>query len=123
MGIMINRVLVVDDEPSLLQMTKAVLEAYGGWAVVLASSGREAIAIAAKERPDLILMDAMMPGMDGVEAIGKLKASPETSAIPIVMFTAKVDDEARVEYARAGVIGVVSKPFNPRSIGEELRAM
>jgi CheY-like chemotaxis protein len=118
-----KRVLVVDDEEDILSMTKACLETYGGWEVLLATTGEEALRVAGEVQPAVILMDVMMPGIDGLEATATLRASAPTSAIPIVLFTAKVDPESRAAYALADVQGLIIKPFNPRTVGFELQSL
>ncbi len=91
---------------------------------MLASSGAEARSgIAAAFQPDVILLDMMMPGMDGVTALAKLRAQPETAHIPVIFVTAKVQRQEVAEYLALGAAGVVSKPFDPMALPAEVRRL
>lgn len=114
------RILAVDDDPILLKMVQAVLAAADEpYEVSLASSGQEALEIAKREVPDLILLDLMMPGMDGIEVCLKLRESRSTYLIPVIMLTASDLPNNRLEALRMGVDDYLLKPFNPEEL--ELR--
>ena len=110
-------VLVVDDVPANIHTIKAILEA--DYKIKGATSGEKALQVAGKApQPDLILLDVMMPEMDGYEVCRRLKADPSTSSIPVLFVTAHADDEERAKGMALGAAAYVSKPVEP----EELRA-
>lgn len=117
-----RRLLVVDDDPMILEIAQFALET-AGWSVLTAGNGREAIAVAAAERPDAILMDVMMPVMDGPAACGRLAALPETAGIPVILFTAKVHRSDHQQWAGLPIAGVIAKPFNPMLLAQEIRTI
>jgi len=107
-----KRILVIDDGPDIRLVAKAGLRKVGGWEVLTAASGSEGIAEAAAQRPDAILLDVMMPDMDGPATARRLQASAATCDIPVILMTALAEEEHR-ELAGLGVRGVISKPFDP----------
>ena len=109
---MAKRILAVDDEKHILRLVQINLEK-AGYLVVTASNGREAIEAVAQERPDLIVMDVMMPEMDGLEALQKLKSDELTATIPVVMLTAKAQDADVFQGWQSGADLYLTKPFNP----------
>ena len=113
MSASIAKVLLVDDEPDIRKIGEMSLRRVGGWDVVLASSGREAVALAASARPDVILLDVMMPDMDGPTALAELRARPATAEVPVIFITAKVQKHEIDRYLSLGVAGVIRKPFDP----------
>lgn len=110
--------LVIDDDKLLLRLVELNL-AKLGIKVIQADNGRDAIRLALEEKPDLILLDIMMPQMDGFEVIRQLKAIKETSSIPVVMLTAKSNPEDRERCHELGAVGYITKPFRL----EELRGL
>ena len=117
----IESVLVIDDEPDILTITRMSLQLVGKLEVWTASSGPEGIALAAERQPDLILLDLMMPEMDGAETLAHLRARPATAAIPVVFLTAKLGDDAKLE--SLGCLGLLSKPFDPMQLPSQLAAL
>ncbi len=109
---MAKRILAVDDEKHILRLVQINLEK-AGYLVVTASNGREALEAVAQERPDLIVMDVMMPEMDGLEALQKLKSDEVTATIPVVMLTAKAQDADVFQGWQSGADLYLTKPFNP----------
>jgi DNA-binding NarL/FixJ family response regulator len=109
---MSKRLLVVDDEPNLLRAVAASLRTEG-YEVVTARNGREALVRVAESVPDLIISDIRMPGMDGYQLAGQLRASPRTAIVPIIFLTAKDETADRVAGFRAGVDAYITKPFEP----------
>ena len=109
---MSKRLLVVDDEPNLLRAVAAALRAEG-YEVVTARNGREALVRVAESVPDLVISDIRMPGMDGYQLAGQLRASSRTAIVPIIFFTAKDETTDRVAGFRAGVDAYITKPFEP----------
>lgn len=114
------RVLLVDDEEDIRKIGKLSLEAVGGFETNVASDANEAIALARSKHPDVILMDVMMPEMDGLAVLAKLKLLDDLRMIPVVFMTAKVQQAEVQKYLSAGAIGVVQKPFDPMTLSAEL---
>lgn len=117
-----RRVLLVDDEDDIRFVARASLERLAGWDVLAASSGAEGIELARAEQPDAIVLDVMMPGMDGPATLAALRADPATAGIPVVFLTAKIQAEERRRLEELGAAGVVAKPFDPMGLADELRA-
>lgn len=117
------RVLVVEDDPDILRVTAMCLARVGGMEVLEARNGAEGLAIAAAERPDGILLDLMMPGMDGAQTLAALRARPETARIPVVFLTAKTSAAETERLERLGAAGVLPKPFDPASLVGRVRAI
>lgn len=107
-----KRILFIDDELHVRQVVKACLEALGGWNVLLAASGQEGLVKAASEKPDAILLDVMMPEMDGLALLQELKANPVTGSIPVVFLTARLSLTEPQRFQELGVKGAIAKPFN-----------
>ena len=117
----IHKILLAEDEEDIRKVAQISLQFRGGWAVTLATDGEECLAKAAQERPDLILLDCMMPKMDGYETCRRLKADPVLRDIPVIFLTAK-SQEAEVRKGLAlGALGYLIKPFNPMSLAAEIR--
>lgn len=117
----LERILLVEDEPHLQMVTRVTLERVGGFQVQSCSSGEDAMRVAREFHPDLILLDVMMPGMDGVETLGRLRRSPETAEMSVVFMTAKAQKTEMDAYRELGAIGVISKPFDPMTLPALLR--
>ncbi|MBV9774819.1 MAG: response regulator [Gemmatimonadetes bacterium] len=115
-----KRILLVDDEDDIREVAQLSLEMVGGWEVIAANSGQEAIRRAAAERPDAILLDVMMPDMDGPTTFRNLQADPATQGIPVLLLTAKVRTADRERFSELGVAGVLSKPFDPLTLAREI---
>ena len=118
---MSRRVLIVDDDESLREIAALSMGAVGGHNVVTASSGAEALASAASEPPDVILLDVMMPGLNGPDTVARLQADPRTREIDVILLTAKVQPSERTEFSRlVGVAGVIGKPFDPMTLAQQV---
>ena len=116
------RVVVIDDDPDLRNLIKLTLEFTAGWQVTAAPDGASGIETAVAMQPDLIIVDLMMPGMDGYEVCRRLKAQENTKHIPLVMLTARKElDEGQLK--EAGVAGVVFKPFDPEQLAVRVREL
>lgn len=116
------KVLVIDDDDDIRRIARLSLSRVGGLDVVEASDGPTGVACARAESPDVILLDVMMPGMDGPATLLSLRANPDTAAIPVVFLTAKaMPDEVR-RLRSLGVRGVLNKPFDPMTLAAELKA-
>src|SRR5258708_5655566 len=109
------KILAVDDERSIIRLIEVNLQR-AGHQVVTASDGREGLKQVEAERPDLIVMDVMMPHMDGFEALGHLRRDPATRDIPVIMLTAKAQDTDVFRGYQSGVECYLTKPFNPREL-------
>ena len=119
----ISRILVVDDEDDIRKIISAALEALGGYIVESCSSGNEAGLKAAAFNPDIILLDVMMPGMDGPTTLGKLRKIDGLETTPVIFITAKAMPTEIERYMSLGALGVITKPFNPMTICEEIEAL
>jgi len=120
-----KKVLVIDDEEDLTFFVKANLELSGDYEVVVANSGKEGIHAAIRNNPDVILLDIMMPCMDGFEVLGKLKKNKKTANISVIMLTAKGDEDSRIKSVDLQSAGFIIKPvqvdFLKSSIEEALK--
>lgn len=105
-------ILVVDDEVDVRTLCRVNLE-YEGYSVLEATDGREGVEMAKAHKPDLILLDLMMPEMDGWQVIEALKQRPDTMQIPVVLLTAKTDEASQLRGFQEGIIDYITKPFNP----------
>jgi two-component system phosphate regulon response regulator PhoB len=117
-----ERVLVVDDEQDLLELVSYNLNKEG-FRVVCVSSGEEALAAARRDMPDLILLDLLLPTVDGLEVCRRLKADPRTQHIPVLMLTAKSEETDVVTGLELGAEDYVTKPFSPRVLVARVKAL
>lgn len=113
-------ILLVDDDDGIREVTRVSLETTMGWQVLTASSGDEALRLAGEEGLSAILLDVMMPDMDGAETFARLREREESRDIPVVLLTAKTQKADLANYAEMGVAGTVQKPFDPLSLGREV---
>lgn len=113
-------VLVIDDEDDIREVAQLCLEAVGGWDVITASSGQEGLLKAAQSSPDAILLDVMMPELDGPSTYVKLQANPATINIPVILLTAKIQPSEQRKFAALGVKAVLSKPFDPLTLASQV---
>jgi CheY-like chemotaxis protein len=112
-----RRVLVVDDEDAIREIAQVSMEVVGDFDVVTASSGAEGLTRAAADTPDAILLDVMMPELDGPGTVARLQADPATRHISVILLTAKVQSSDRTCFAALpGVAGVIAKPFDPMQL-------
>jgi two-component system OmpR family response regulator len=117
------KVLIIDDDADIRTIAGLSLSRLGGMTVIEASSGAEGLRKAEEERPDVILLDMMMPTMDGSETLAALRAQPATATTPVIFLTAKA---VLVEVERMrdlGAAGVLIKPFDPRTLAGDVRAL
>jgi CheY-like chemotaxis protein len=117
------KVLVIDDEEDVRYVARLSLGRIGGMNVIEAASGEEGIARAKSDQPDCILLDMMMPGMDGAMTFRALRASPETASIPIVFLTAKSMSVELQRLTELGALAVITKPFDPIALPREIEAI
>lgn len=116
----IQKVLLIDDEPDIRRIAAMSLRAVGKWSVVAAGSGAEGIEAARLERPDVILLDVIMPSMDGPAALQRLKAEPATASIPVIFMSGAEGSEV-ARYAALGAAGWIAKPFDPMKLPAQVR--
>ena len=117
----LTKILYVEDDADIRTIAKMSLEAVGGFTVQVASSGAEAIDIALDFMPNLILLDVMMPGMDGPTTMETLRKLPEFEKTPIVFMTAKVMQSEIARYKEIGALDVIHKPFDPMTLSDRVK--
>jgi CheY-like chemotaxis protein len=115
-----RRILIIDDEDDIRQVAALSLETVAGWEVIVASSGAQGLARAAEHQPDAILLDVMMPGMDGPSTFRELRKNPVTAKIPVILLTAKVQGPDQRRFAGLGVEAVLVKPFDPLTLSTQM---
>jgi len=116
------RALIIDDDRDLVSLIRRTLEFTAGWEVDTALSGAAGIELARSAPPNVILVDVMMPEMDGYEVCRRLRADAATRAVPIVLLTARRDLDER-QLAGAGAAGVLFKPFQPQDLARQVREL
>lgn len=112
----IKRILIIDDEYRILEVTKIALEMMAGWEVLTASSAKEGLSLAEIEQPDAILLDMMMPDMDGIATLEQLQANKMTQHIPVLLLTAKTPLHRERKLTEQWIKGVIAKPFDPLNL-------
>jgi len=117
------RILIIDDEDDIREVAAMSLETVAGWEVMAASSGAQGILRAAQYNPDAILLDVMMPGMDGPTTFRALRDNPATMHIPVLFLTAKVQATDQRQFAGLGVEAVLVKPFDPLTLSSQIAAV
>ncbi len=117
---MSKNILIVDDEADVRAIAQLGLEMGAGWHVLTASSGREALNLAATHQPDAILLDMMMPDMDGRATLNNLKANPLTELIPVILITAKAQSNNRDVFDGLDVTAIFAKPFRPLNLAQQI---
>ncbi|PVG84009.1 two-component system response regulator [Nocardioides gansuensis] len=120
---MTRRVLVVDDDDDIREVAQYSLELVAGWDVDVASGGQEAVELCRASPPDAILLDVMMPLMDGPTTFATLQADARTRDIPVILLTAKVQPAERRRWDGLGVAGVLAKPFDPLGLSGEVEKL
>lgn len=120
---MIRTVLLVDDEEDIRTIAQISLARVGGWETLLAGSGPEALRIAAEKLPDLVLLDVMMPHMDGPAVLAALRADPHTAQLPVIFLTARVQRGDLGHFVALGALGAIAKPFDPMRLPQEIRRL
>jgi CheY-like chemotaxis protein len=118
---MSKTILIVDDEDDARAIAVLALQMKTDWKLLQASSGQQALDLAAVEQPDLILLDVMMPDMDGRATLSKLKENSQTQALPVILVTAKVQPLAQTGISPEQVVTVFAKPFRPLTLADQIR--
>jgi CheY-like chemotaxis protein len=111
-----KQILIVDDQEHLRELVQLCLEDLAGWNTLAAASGQECLEILKTERPNAILLDLSMPGMDGFAVCDRLRSDPITRSIPVILLTARVLSSDTTNFAKMGVAGVIRKPFEPTTL-------
>ena len=119
----IERILFVEDEIDIQEVTQLALEAIGGFTVEICSSGREALEKAPAFAPDAILLDVMMPDMDGPSTLVGLRDLPETADTPVIFMTAKTQAHEIQHFKDLGALDVITKPFDPITLADQIRTI
>lgn len=115
-----RHILIIDDDDDIREVASLTLEAVAGWKVSTASSGAEGIAVAPQVHPDAILMDVMMPGMDGPTTFKAMQEVTAIRNIPVILLTAKVQAQDQRRFSDLGVAGVLFKPFDPLLLAKQI---
>jgi len=118
-----KQILIVDDQEHLRELVQLCLEDLAGWNTLVAESGQECLQILETERPNAILLDLSMPGMDGFAVYARLQSDPITRSIPVILLTARVMSSDMAEFAEMGVAGVIRKPFEVTTLPEKVAEM
>jgi CheY-like chemotaxis protein len=118
--IQMHRILIIDDEDDIREVAALSLETVAGWEVMVANSGAQGLVRASAYQPDAILLDVMMPGMDGPTTFRELRKNPATAHIPVLLLTAKVQASDQRRFADLGVEAVLVKPFDPLTLAEQV---
>jgi CheY-like chemotaxis protein len=119
----LRRILFVEDDPDIQMVAKMALEALGGFVVLACSSGPEALDRVDGFSPDLVLLDVMMPGMDGPATLIALRQHPAGQGVPVIFMTAKVHAQEVSHYRELGAEDVIPKPFDPLALSERVRSI
>jgi CheY-like chemotaxis protein len=115
-----HKILIIDDEDDIREVAALSLESVAGWEVITANSGAQGLARALEHQPDAILLDVMMPGMDGPTTVRELRKNPATAKIPVLLLTAKVQASDQRRFADLGVESVLFKPFDPMTLADQI---
>jgi len=115
-----KHILLIDDEETIQEVVQLGIAIEAGWEVEIASSGSQGIELAENQQPDVILLDVMMPEMDGIDTLSQLKNNDKTSAIPVIFLTAKAQAEEKNQFQSLGVVDVITKPFNSMTLASQI---
>lgn len=117
-----KRILLIDDDDGARRIIQFSLEAAAGWEVLTAASGVEGLSLAESEQPDAILLDVMMPGLDGPATFQRLQENPVTRSLPVIMLTAKASPTDHQPLLELGIAGIITKPFKIPALIAQVRA-
>lgn len=119
----LQRVLYVEDDPDIQAVAQVALEVVGGFTVQICSSGEEALRVAETFGPDMIVLDVMMPGMDGPSTLKALRERPSLASVPVAFMTAKVQPSEVAHYKALGARDVIAKPFDPMTLARQVQSI
>lgn len=117
----LKKIMAVEDEADIRMVLEVALRDVAGFDLQVCSSGAQALELAPSFQPDLILLDVMMPDMDGPDTLDALRELPETAGTPVIFLTAKVQSQEVRRFREIGAIGVIAKPFDPMGLADEVR--
>ncbi|MBE9114474.1 response regulator [Lusitaniella coriacea LEGE 07157] len=116
----VKQILIIDDDEDIREVVQLALETLGDWTVAIACCGQDGLKIAKTQQPDAILLDVMMPDMDGVATFKRLQEQQETQHIPVILLTAKVQPNELQRFDGLGVMGAIAKPFKPVTLARQV---
>lgn len=119
----LKTIVYVEDEPDIQAIAKMALESLGGYDVTIFDSGEEALGQIPEIKPDIVILDVMMPRMDGPTTLRELRKLPGYESLPVAFMTAKVQSSEVSEFLALGAIGVISKPFDPMTLSDQVREL
>jgi len=119
----LTKILYVEDEPDIQTVALMALETIGGFTVQACSSGQEALEAAPEFEPDMVILDVMMPGMDGPATMQALRKLPATADVDMIFMTAKVQSQEIERYLEMGAVDVIAKPFDPMALATQVQAI
>ena len=120
---LLKKIVYVEDEPDIQAIAKMALESIGNFDVILCGSGKEALEVIPSEIPDFILLDVMMPELDGPTTLAELRKIPQCQNIPVAFMTAKVQRAEISELVSMGAVGVITKPFDPITLSDDVTSL
>ena len=118
-----KKILLAEDEPDIRTVAELALASVGGFSVRLCEDGQAALDALPAFAPDLVMLDVMMPGMDGPTTLAELRKLPQGKEVPVIFMTAKVQQAEIEGYKRLGAIGVIAKPFDPMTLADKVREL
>lgn len=121
MSLALSTILYVEDEPDIRTVAQLALETVGGFTLRVCGSGEEAVEAGPAFKPDLLLLDVMMPGMDGPTTLAALRENPALKETPVIFMTAKVQPSEIQHYRDLGALDVIAKPFDPMTLADQVR--
>jgi len=121
--ISLQRILIADDEPDILEISRIALEAVGGFEVSVCSSGKELLERLPEFRPDLVIVDVLMPDMTGPEVFEEIRRRPEFDEIPVIYLTGVIQEEELEDLRQTGVADVILKPFDPMTLADRINGV
>lgn len=119
----LQNILYVDDANDIAELAKLTLESIGGYTVEICSNGRDALRLMSRRVPDLILLDVMMPVLDGPGTLAEMRKNPKLARVPVVFMTAKVHSNEANQYTALGAVDVITKPFDPMLLSSRVDAI
>lgn len=119
----LKRLLYAEDEPDIRAVAQIALQHIGGFELLTCDSGEQAVREALAFAPDMVLLDVMMPGMDGPGTLRALRAMPGMEGVPVAFMTAKVQPNEVAQFVAMGAVDVIAKPFDPMTLADQVRAL
>ncbi|MEM1253518.1 MAG: response regulator [Cyanobacteria bacterium P01_H01_bin.21] len=115
-----KHILIIDDEDDIRDVAQVALETVGGWRVSTASNGSDGLAQLQLQMPDAVLLDVMMPDLDGIEVFKQIQQNPQTQHLPVLLMTAKTQTTDQQRFLKLGVTGIITKPFKAMLLAEQI---